>query len=417
MRVLIIDSSKARMQTVRRRLARELPDVEVSEFDPEQHGKPRPSFRWSLYDVALIGDDLDHAGTAFDWLREFGRLPGFPPAVIMLANPDVTLAAKAVRAGAHGVVSKHELSSERLAAVVSEAGAGREAQQGPADDVTQRDLQVFREHLWPRTGAGWAQGYRFRRLVGQGAMSRVYLAERIDDDLTVVLKILDGKLASDPEAIRRFAQEAELVSTIRSPHVVRVYDHGFTNRYGFIAMELFSRGDLKQRLERGVPRRAAMRYMLEIAMGLQAIHEAGIVHRDLKPANIMFRADETLALADFGMSKNLNETTQLTLAGDMIGTPYYMSPEQIRAEPVDPRSDLYSLGVLCFEMLAGYKPYGGSSMDALIRQHLFGEPPRLPDGCDEFQPVIERLMAKRPEERYRDAAEAVAALQSIACAA
>jgi len=418
MRVLVVDNSKQRLQTVRQLLAREFPSVEVTEYDTDQQGRPGPWFDWSLYDVSLIGDDLESAGNGIDWVREYRSRPGFPPAILMLNEPDVALAARAVRAGAHGVVGRHELNAGGLAKVVEEAMAGDATASGSGesvDEATARDARLFNAQL--HVGHEGTPGYRFHRLIGQGAMSRVYLAERLEDARTVVLKILDGTLAGTQRAIRRFVQEAAMVSALDSPYVVNIYEHGHTNRYAYIAMEFFARGDLKQRLERGIPRKAALRYMLDIVRGLQVIHDVGIVHRDLKPANVMFRADETLALADFGISKNIEETTELTMAGDVIGTPHYMSPEQARSERVDLRSDFYSAGVMLFEMLAGAKPYTGRSMGSVVYQHIHAEIPRLPAEAAAFQPVIDRLLAKRPHERYASAQELMADLLPLARAA
>lgn len=147
--------------------------------------------------------------------------------------------------------------------------------------------------------------------------------------------------------------------------------------------------------------------------GLDVIHRAGIIHRDLKPANIMFRANDELAIADFGISKRVDATTQLTQAGSLLGTPAYMSPEQISAQPADHRSDLYSAGVILHEMLTGVRPFIADSFTALAMQHLHNDPPPLPPEAKAFETVYRKLLAKDPALRYQSAAEVVAVLKSM----
>ncbi|MFT5418441.1 MAG: serine/threonine protein kinase [Gammaproteobacteria bacterium] len=268
---------------------------------------------------------------------------------------------------------------------------------------------------WPgRQGTSDGQGYKFKRLIGQGAMSRVYLGERLADQLTVVVKIMDGTLSGEDESVQRFVQEAALAQAIDSPHVVKIFEQGFTDQYGFMAMEFFSRGDLKHRIETGITAQHAYRYMREIAMGLAAVHKVGIIHRDLKPANIMFRSDDQLAIADFGISKRADSTTELTQVGSIMGTPYYMSPEQIRAEPLDQRADLYSAGVILYEMLTGQKPFQADSLPGIAMKHLQSHPDPLPTKLRSFESVFRRLIEKDRKDRYPNADELLLDLNAMA---
>jgi len=403
------------MSGLRQKLAEAFPAVEVTEYDADQRGRPSGSFDWSLYDLVVIHHDLGPIGSACDWIREQAADPGSPPCMLLLAEPDLGLAAQAGRAGARSVLCEQELSAARLRRVIdgllgSDCRPGGSAES--PDEATVRDLHAFRRHFKTTAGTNPARGYRFHRLIGQGALSRVYLGECMEDGRTVVLKLLDANLARDPSVVRRFVKEAGIIAQLDSPHVVKIYEQGFTNRYGFLAMEFFSRGDLKQRVERGLSVDDTLIYMINIARGLAAIHGAGIIHRDLKPANVMFRADESMALADFGVSKNIDETTELTIKGEVVGTPHYMSPEQARSGSVDARSDLYSAGVMFFEMLTGRRPYIGDTVGAILYQHMYAKIPDLPRELQAFQPIIDRLLHKAPEKRYQSARELLAAVLS-----
>jgi serine/threonine protein kinase len=282
----------------------------------------------------------------------------------------------------------------------------------PLDDSRyEQDRQIFGD-LASREGQV-ESGYKFVRLIGQGAHSRVYLAERLEDQLTLVLKIMDLHSIDDATVTKRFAQEAALLATIESPYVVKFYGHDFTPGYGYIAVEFFTRGDLKQRIEHGVNTEEALLYALNIAFGLEAIHTRNIVHRDLKPGNIMFRSDDSLALADFVISKHLGGSWDLTKTGSILGTLNYLSPEQGLGQDVDQRTDLYGLGMILFEMLTGEKAFRASSPGALVYQHLYADVPTLPEFLSQYQPIVDQLLAKDPKDRYQSASELVANLQPL----
>ena len=254
------------------------------------------------------------------------------------------------------------------------------------------------------------EGYKVASQIGEGAMSRVFLAERELDRLTVVLKIIELDLVNHHAFVKRFVEEAELISELRSPHVVRSYEQGFTDEFGFIAMEFFPRGDLKHRIDYGISPADAVHCLANISYGLEAIHHVGIVHRDLKPANVMFRHDDTLALADFGISRRLASDSELTKSGSVLGTPHYMSPEQGQGKAVDVRNDIYSLGIIFYEMLTGEKPFHGNTPAGVVYQHINAPIPKLPVSLKRYQTLVEKLLAKDPEKRFTSAADLVAAL-------
>lgn len=262
-------------------------------------------------------------------------------------------------------------------------------------------------------------GYKFIKMIGEGAMSRVYLARRTSDSATLVLKLMDTRRRREDTLVKRFIREAQLISGLKSRYVVKVYDQGFTDNYGYIAMEYFPRGDLRSRTELNLPPYLALRYMAHLALGLAAIHSVGIIHRDLKPANLMFRRDDTLVLADFGISKRISEDQsegqeELTMVGQVLGTPYYMSPEQGQGIEVDARADLYSAGIILYELLTGERPYRARTPAAIIYKHIHADLPKLPPKLHRFQPLINRLLAKDPQYRYESAKELAIQLQKAA---
>lgn len=257
-------------------------------------------------------------------------------------------------------------------------------------------------------------GYRVVRLLGQGGMAAVYLAIQESLDREVALKVLVPGLAADPSFCERFLKEGKITAKLRHPNLVTVHDIGHHGSTYYLAAEYIPGGSLRQRLAAGpLPVAEALRIAIEIARGLGYAHSKQFVHRDVKPANILFRADGSAVLADFGIAKALDSTTQSSVVGAAIGTPHYMSPEQARGEAVDGRSDLYSLGVVLFEMLTGRVPYDASDAFTVALMHVSRPVPRLPSRIGWLNPLIEGLMAKERDRRFATASDFVAAVESL----
>lgn len=258
------------------------------------------------------------------------------------------------------------------------------------------------------------EGYRVLRKIGEGGMASIFLAQSAQGGAPQVLKVMQLDRAVEADGLQRFIQEYALLAQIQHPNVARIFRQDFSVGHCYIAMEYFPNGDLRARMKAGaIDTATALSYIKQTAAGLGAIHDVGIVHRDLKPDNLMLRHDGSLALADFGVAKQVSMKITDTGDGDIVGTPYYLSPEQALGQPVDARCDIYSLGVLAFELLTGRKPYHASSAQELLNLHVHGEVPLLPPEHAQLQVLIENMMAKDREQRYPSAATLLADLEQM----
>jgi serine/threonine-protein kinase PpkA len=270
---------------------------------------------------------------------------------------------------------------------------------------------ALKQSLWSlQSGTFSAQaqrfkGYRVIRKLGEGGMSDVYLVYSAVCNAEVVLKVLQASLQNDVEMLQRFIQEYAVLADIDHPNIAKIYDQGFADDYAYIAMEYLSGGDFKTEIAQRPSHTRIITLLQQIVSALAAVHQLGIIYRDLKPENLMFRADGTLVLVDFGIVKNIREKTnsvRRAQQGQIIGTPYYVSPEQAGGKEVTHRSDFYSLGVILYELLVGARPFRGDSLGELLNAHIHSPTPRLPAAHTKFQPFLDCMMAKIPEDRPAD---------------
>lgn len=256
-------------------------------------------------------------------------------------------------------------------------------------------------------------GYRLLRQLGRGGMATVYLAVQESVDREVALKIMSPALLADPNFGERFLREAKIAARLHHRHVVGIHDVGRAGDYHYIAMEYLGGGPVLAKDGSTREPAFALRVIREIAGALAYAQEKGFVHRDVKPDNILLRDDGSAALTDFGIARALDSTLRMTKTGAVVGTPHYMSPEQARGKPVDGRSDLYALGVVLYEMLVGRVPYQADDSLAIGIMHITQPVPVLPDGIGGLQPLIGRLLAKQPEDRFQTGQEVAAAIVEI----
>jgi serine/threonine protein kinase len=256
-------------------------------------------------------------------------------------------------------------------------------------------------------------GYTLHKKIGKGGMATVFLATQTSFQRKVAIKVMATALQADDEFARRFMREARIVSRLNHPHIVPVYDFGEVQGNYFMVMEYVGGGLLKDRIREGISTEVAERVLREVAQALDYAGQQGFIHRDIKPDNIMFRQDGSAVLMDFGIARAADSTEQMTRMGTIVGTPRFMSPEQHRGQEIDPRADLYSLGVVFYLMLTGSTPFNADDAMAVGIKHLTEAPPPLPARHSRYQAVMDRLLAKLPEDRFQRGADIVAALDTL----
>jgi len=414
MRFLIVDESREFRQALAQHLRERWPEAQTDEWDPRQRSDPPGLLAGGRYDLVLL--ELQSAGKGgIERLAQICSLPQAPPVVLIADQGDTHAAIQALKAGAADFLRRTGLSRERLTRAIEDAlrehEARRQERSGtPSGFVRTIPLDVLRGGAPVRDNEGRIPGYRTLRMIGEGGMAQVYLAERVHDGIQLVLKVLDPSLRHDPIFLQRFVREYKLIAAIENEHVAHIFDQGFAGEQPYIAMEYLAGGTLAARMHEGMSSLAALRLTSQIAKALDAIHAHGIVHRDLKPQNIMFRPNGRPVIVDFGLARDLDSTAKLTRHGEVMATPRYMSPEQCLGLPADARSDLYSLGAIFYEMLTGKRLWGDEGPAGLIYKHVHDPVPRLPERLAGYQTIIDRLLAKKPEGRFQSARELFATI-------
>jgi serine/threonine-protein kinase PpkA len=377
-----------------------------------------PTLATQPYDVLLLGAAFATrpAGNCegYSWLRRLHVHARSLP-VIALANGGNELSAvKALRLGACDYLPRSGLdpvmlegrvrrtlrqSQQRRARAIARAASTQLAMPSPKVTPT---LHPRPENPLAATMPAIPH-YLPILQIGDSSRASVWLAHSESLGRNVALKVSKPPTGSDDDHAQSFAREYAALSALRHPGVVQIFEYGMHEHCEFLAMEYFPCGDLKQRLQQPITPEQSVEYVRRIAMALQPVHAAGLMHRDLKPPNVMLRPDCSVVLIDFGLAKRENAHTSSTELGIRRGSPYYMSPEQVQGLPLDSRSDLYSLGVIFYEMLTGRKPYTGTTALELMDRHVSGDRPALPAEMSHFEPLLQTMMAIEREDRVANA--------------
>ena len=453
-RVLVVDDDRRYGEWLRHHLDVLCPEASVSMLNLEEFQRWCTTFSGRDCDLLMLGASFgaspeDPAAHGLTLLRRLREQPATPAVIALAEQGNELTAVRALQLGAVDYLPKRLLTPERLSTAVrvalrrverrvarrlaSLANLSRDAEFNGADDaegtappaaagagepgrpgaaVEAATLQPIGIAALLTTNTEFIPGYTLRLKIGESEKAVVYLASSAHRGHNVALKV--SKTLRDEAAGRQFLErEYTAVMAVRSPLVVEIYDYGVHGGFEYLAMEYLPRGDLKARIQRGVSEQEALHYVAQIAAALQVVHEAGLVHRDLKPPNVMLRDNDSVALIDFGLARSMDGSTISTQTGVLLGSPYYMSPEQAQGEGLDARSDFYSLGVICYELLTGQKPYVGATAMEVLQQHVSAPLPTLPADLSRYTPFLTRLVAKSRGERFATAAEIIAATAAL----
>lgn len=417
-KALVIDPSGELRDFLRFCAGRLWPKLEIVSYRWAR-GCPDETFDWKGFDLVVLEERLHVPGDrGVHWLRTLRRNSAVPSIVLVAHELTEKLRGEAERAGAAAVLNKDDLSPRRFAECVDRAlrGPVEESAPAPAADIADFPAVTAGGSIAPvEVAAAQVPGFKILRPLATTSRGWVSLATQESDQRTVALKTT--RMTGEPgsSTLRRFTREYTALSHLADANVVRVFRHGFAQNCGFVASEYCQGGHLGQKIERGIPMSNAVDYLAQIMRGLGALHAHGILHRDIKPSNLLFREDGTLVLTDLATERELSDNPRLTTKS-LVGDLNYVSPESIRHGAVDLRSDLYSAGVVLYQMLAGTTPFGGATVAAMLEAHLGARIPRLPQGSAVLQPLVDGLLAKDPNERFQSAADVLDGIDWLCCA-
>jgi CheY-like chemotaxis protein/tRNA A-37 threonylcarbamoyl transferase component Bud32 len=399
MRCLLIDDDEDLRNLLSRYIRGQWPDAEIEGYDPLERDLPEASFPLGSYDVIIL-DYMLGRGDGLEWLKALKERSDCPKILFLTGAGNEIIAVRAIKAGADDYQRKQELTRAKLITSLRDLTATA-IERTLSPDLASR---MEGHSLGAKVRI---PGIKVLHLIGEGGTARVYLASRESDDEPLVVKILRAEVTADAKSLARFMEEYALVERVNSRHVARIYDHGTAQEHAYLVMEFFEGGDLQKRLGgKPLPPAECLRMFSELMMALGDIHEKGILHRDLKPQNLMFRSDGTLAVVDFGIAKHI-DAIDMTGVGEILGTPRYMSPEQVQGKALDLRTDIYSAGVLLYQMLTGRHLFEGDTAVEVALQHLNTPPPPLPEHLAQYQRLLDKLLEKDRDARFRNADEVI----------
>ena len=366
---------------------------------------------------AIVLGGVGTEAEANDALVRLRSRESCPPIVMLVAESLISLRDTFIASGAFDVLRKDAISGDRLRSVLEAASASplassKRLEIAPAPASYGKFTFV---EDGERIGID-IDGYRPVETISSGTMAQVYLATPIGSDGQVAVKVLTSVPTRKLTELSQVIAVTQRLRPLRGKSVVGEFDSGISADYLYVVMEFLTKGDLRRRLKAPIDGNDATRIMSALLVALEDLHVAGVCHADLKPESIFFRADGSVTLIDFNISTLFGQPVRSSAVGDMLGTPTYMSPEQGAGQPVDGRSDLYAAGIIFFEMLTGTPPFVGDTAAQTLFRHLHDEVPLLPIKVRHLQPIVDEMLAKSVDERFRYASEIIAALTATAAA-
>jgi len=408
--LLVVGGDAKRLQWLNHHVTSHWPSAQVTTAPGTDAASLTRFVQERAPDAVIMQIDFSNEALASMGLSHLTQMLRAQPTVhcIILAEHGSELSAvRALKCGAKDYLPLARVTRDLLLKAVTEACARQDASAlatgallNPAEDAP----------------AVKVPGYSIVKEIATSNFSSVYLARSERLRRNVVLKVMSrGSSQREIDDGERFQREYEIISSIQHRAIAEIYDFGALPHHQYLAMEYIPCGDLRDRLRNPMSIDDSLYYLRSIAEALRVIHVFGILHRDLKPANVMLREDNSPVLIDFGLARRSVEAGT-TSVGQVLGSPYYISPEQSQGQKVDARTDLYSLGVMFFEMLTGHRPYMGKSAMEIMEQHAASPVPRLPSHVALQQALVDRLMAKVLSHRYSSADELLADLGPVVAA-
>jgi tRNA A-37 threonylcarbamoyl transferase component Bud32/ActR/RegA family two-component response regulator len=392
--LIAVGGDPQRLEWLKHHVTSQWADAQMTTPDTTPEDELRHHIDVANPDAVFVQIDFGAESSVNAALRQMGSWLAQHPdlhCIVLAENGDELTAVRAIRSGARDylplarltrelLIESVEAAIERRRAATHASSSSQGGQAGPLIEVP---------------------GYNIVKRIATSNFSSVFLAKSERLRRNVILKTMTrGTSARELDDAERFQREYEIISSISHRAIAEIYDFGTLPQHLFLSMEYFPCGDLRARLRNPLSTTESLYYLRSIAEALRVIHVFGVLHRDLKPANVMLREDNSPVLIDFGLARRAVDENTVTAHGQIVGSPYYISPEQSMGQEVDARTDLYSLGVMFYEMLTGQRPYAGKSALEIMEQHVSAPVPQLPEALAQHQPIIERLLAKGPHHRY-----------------
>lgn len=428
-RALFINDTAELYGNTKQSLSEAFPDIKLDLFNIEQSMIPISKYSWSSYAFIIINESVYFKNIETkNWIDLLKVVDEYPPVLFLFNKKEdeahlKTLINKKVYYASYESIHNQKIIDEINLIITEQDIEVQELETEDESYLFDQEITITDETVLDGLAINkvadsdevTVPGYEIIKPIGKGAMSIVFLAKRLEDNLNVVLKVMFTRTKKDMVFLRQFMQEYKLLSSIDHANIVTIYERGFASNFAYIAIEYLPNGDLRRRMNlKDSSAELALNFTEQIAAGLKAAHEVNIIHRDIKPANILFKTQDILSLTDFGAARDLNIHPEDEELNNMIvGTPYYMSPEQGAGAEVDERSDIYSLGIIFYELLMGQKPYVAKTINELIMLHNHAPIPRLPAHLAIYQSLIDGLIAKDPDERFLTADDVLAGIDWV----